>query len=160
MKKTFLVLAVALTLSGVGIGANYLTRPQTNVEAVQSTIQSISVDDLFKEVNEQRRLANVPELVLDPVLNQSSCERATVVTNNWSHDGYSEVIWPLVDKSTTVIGENLSRTTGTDNDVVAGWMGSITHRANILNQGYTQVGYCVTTAKLPYRTLVVQHLSN
>lgn len=159
MKKLIVGIVLTLALLG-GSGAYFLTRPQTNVEAVQTTIQPITIDDLFNEVNTQRRLANVPELVLDPVLNQSSCERATVATDNWSHDGYSEVIWPSVDKSTTVIGENLSRTTGTDNDVVAGWMGSTTHRANILNQNYTQVGYCVTTAQPPYRTLVVQHLSN
>lgn len=160
MKKYLIALATILALSGVGTGAYFLSRPQTNVEAVQSTARPITVTDLFNEANAQRRLADLPELMLDPKLNQSACQRATMVAEDWSHDGYKEAIWPLVGKSTTVIGENLSRTTGTDDDVVDGWMGSITHRANILNQNYTQVGYCVTTARPPYKTIVVQHLSN
>lgn len=158
MRRVIIAISIILALSG-GISAYFLTRT-SHTETVESTTQLITVIDLFNEVNVQRRIANVPELTLDPVLNKSSCQRASVVASKWSHDGYKEVIWPLVGKNTTVIGENLSRTTGTDNDVVAGWMGSTTHKENILNQNYTQVGYCITTAQTPYTTVVVQHFSN
>jgi len=39
-------------------------------------------------------------------------------------------------------GENIASGYGSASAVVAGWMGSSGHRANILNGGYTQMGAC------------------
>lgn len=163
MKSKLLLVAIILALSGVGIGAYTLGRTENPVEAQQ---EKVTVIDLFNEVNAQRRLADVPELMLDPKLNQSACDKelSIVDTGGVTHDGYEAYIDKYAPGSTR-IGENLGHTNIGTTSVVTAWMNSPTHRDNILMPDYRRVGYCIGTLEFEYLGRyglinIVQHFAN
>lgn len=165
MKRWILVLSLLIALSGGIYGAlvllNQPTPSQTNVQAVQQTIEPITVQALHEAVNAKRREAGVPELVLDERLNESACSKASTMHTRADavHDGFAAFI-DDVSPEATVLGENLAQTNENTMAVVDGWMNSERHRRNILDSRYTRVGYCVEPRKLDALDSVVQHFTN
>lgn len=171
MKKLIVGIVLTLALLG-GTGAYFLTRTSP-IEAVESTQQPITVIDLFNEVNTQRRLTNLPELMLDPKLNQSACDKLAdmELKSYYSHDtpdGGKFSMFVEAHKPEYVhTAENLA-ITNEGGDIVANWMNSDGHRKSILDRKYSAVGYCVKTVRQMRlegtlyndSTLVVQHFTN
>lgn len=159
MKRWLIAIAVTVALLGgiFTVGAILLTRPTSHTEAVQSTIEPITVQGLHEAVNAKRRETGVPELVLDERLNQSAQAKAT----DMDVDGYYSHIDPVTGKygyeyireiAQCYGSENLQTGASDSEHTVIGWMQSTGHREAILNQKYTRVGYSVVGE------YVVQHL--
>lgn len=104
--------------------------------------------------NQQRAAAGLSPLTVNSQLMSSAYAKAQdmIARNYWAHfapDGTSP--WAFISGSGyqyVGAGENLAMDFATDEDVMAGWMNSPTHRANILNPNYIDVGIAVVEGQL------------
>ena len=125
---------------------------------------NISVNSLLTEVNQERTKANLPPLVINKELNQAALAKAQDMFNDqyWAHvapDG--KQAWDFIKEAKYVYkyaGENLARDFNNSDEVVAAWMASPTHRENIMNKDFAQMGLAVVDGNLKgfNTTLVVQ----
>lgn len=82
--------------------------------------------------------------------------------NYWDHTGPNgETAWDFMEKnnySYLLAGENLARGYVSSKDVVDAWMNSPTHRSNILNPRFREIGLAVGTGKIKGQntTVIVQ----
>jgi hypothetical protein len=115
---------------------------------------SISVTSLFNLTNQQRENNGLPALTLNGQLNSAAQAKANHMFTNdyWAHvapDGTTP--WVFINNagySYTTAGENLAKNFNTSNGVINGWMGSATHKANILSSGYKDVGFAAVNGVL------------
>ncbi|HEX7456068.1 MAG TPA: CAP domain-containing protein [Candidatus Nanoarchaeia archaeon] len=125
---------------------------------------NISVSEVINLTNEQRTLADLVPLKTNAALNKAAALKAEDMfeKNYWDHfapDGTSPwYFFGLVGYQYTWAGENLARDFATSAGVVAAWMDSVGHRANILNPNFNEIGVAVVNGNLDSEdtTLVVQ----
>lgn len=112
----------------------------------------MSVATLLSDTNDQRATNGLGALALNSTLNQAAQAKAQDMMANdyWSHISPSGVTpWYWITNagySYQTAGENLAYGFTTASDTVTGWMNSPTHRANILNTTYKEVGFGVVNA--------------
>lgn len=107
----------------------------------------MSVQELLDDTNSQRIGNGVSALALNGLLNNAAQAKANdmAARDYWSHntpDGQTP--WTFITAagySYSLAGENLAYGFTTAQDTLTGWMNSPGHRANILNGGYTEVGF-------------------
>lgn len=107
----------------------------------------MSIDGLVQETNQRRTAQSKNALTLNAQLTKAAQIKAQdmVARNYWSHttpDGHAP--WEFVNNagySYAKAGENLAYGFEDEDDVVAGWMNSPGHRANLLDVDYQQVGF-------------------
>ncbi len=124
----------------------------------------ISVPTLLKETNQQRTQNGLTTLQLDPLLNRAAEQKAQDMFTNgyWAHnrpDGTTP--WIFINDAGyqyLYAGENLARDFNNSHEVVLAWMKSQTHRDNLLDSRYQDIGLAVVNGKLNNQetTLVVQ----
>lgn len=115
---------------------------------------NISVNSLYALTNQERVNNGLPALALDSQLAAAAQAKANhMISNNyWAHvapDGTTP--WSFINGagySYSVAGENLAKNFNTSSGVIAGWMGSATHRANILNNAFADVGFAAVDGVL------------
>ena len=108
---------------------------------------SMSDRQLLEATNSQRDLNNAPQLTLNKQLARAAQAKAQDMAkrNYWSHntpDGQAP--WYFIERSGYnyyKAGENLAYGFPDGNQVVAGWMNSETHRNNMLDPSYEDVGF-------------------
>lgn len=124
----------------------------------------IHVEKLLAAVNDKRQAAGLGLLRLDPQLSEAAARKAAdmFAKNYWSHNSPAgSTPWEFITQSGyayTVAGENLAKNFSDSQGVVNAWMGSPTHRDNILKASYRDVGFAVVNGILngEETTLVVQ----
>ena len=123
----------------------------------------ISVDKLNQLVNEQRQKNNLPPLTINSELTTAAQKKANVMfqDNCWAHYCNGTTPWDFIlgaGYKYEYAGENLAKNFLFSNGVVDAWMNSPTHRENLLNSHYTDVGYAIVNGTLngEQTTLVVQ----
>lgn len=107
----------------------------------------MSIDGLVQETNERRTAQAQKPLSLNAQLTKAAQIKAQdmVERNYWSHntpDGNAP--WEFVNNagySYAKAGENLAYGFADEDEVVAGWMNSPGHRANMLDVNYQEVGF-------------------
>lgn len=117
------------------------------VNAIYAT--NINVNDLHALANQEREKAGLAPLALNAQLSEAAKIKANhmVANNYWDHyapDGTTP--WSFINASGyeyKTAGENLAKGFSYSSDVVAGWMNSPTHKANVLKNSYIDVGYAV-----------------
>ncbi len=120
--------------------------------AVLATATNISTTNLLQDTNEQRTKNNSPNLVLSDRLSQAAQLKADDMSarNYWSHktpDGNNP--WVFIDKTKyiyTKAGENLAYGFEDSASTVTGWMNSPTHRANMLDKDFSEVGFGIANS--------------
>ena len=135
---------IAIIISGFVLGNSRLLpgRP-----AVLSYATSMSIQELLDDTNTQRLNNGLGALALNGVLDTAAQAKASdmAARDYWSHntpDGKTP--WTFMDAagySYQLAGENLAYGFSSPQDTLTGWMNSPGHRANILNGGYTEVGF-------------------
>lgn len=141
-----LVVAVVVVLLG---GYNL-----ANTGSVLGDRAVITPAGLLDDTNEYREANGDQPLVL----NESLTKAAQLKVNDmfakqyWAHvapDGTQPWEW-LDDVGYAYLeaGENLARDFTTDKAVVAAWMNSEAHRANVLKPSYTEVGFATKTGEI------------
>ncbi|MCL4397686.1 CAP domain-containing protein [Patescibacteria group bacterium] len=125
---------------------------------------NITVTDLLKYTNDQRVAAGQMPLKLNDQLNRAAEAKAADMFANqyWAHTSpQGKDPWSFITAagySYLFAGENLARDFGDSKSVVDAWMNSPSHRENLLNSRYADVGFAVVNGKYNgyETTLVVQ----
>ncbi len=119
-------------------------RPAGNTLAYATSMSSGS---LLSATNSQRTNNGKAALSLNAQLSSAAQAKANhmVANNYWSHttpDGQEP--WVFIQNagySYNKAGENLAYGFATSSDAVAGWMNSPTHKANLLDSAFNEVGF-------------------
>lgn len=125
--------------------------------AVLGHISSVDTTVLVTETNEARATEELAPLTVNPTLNQAAELKANDMLANdyWAHTSPSGVTpwhWlETVDYAYAQAGENLAKNYPNASATVDAWMSSPTHRANIMNENFTEVGFAVVQGELDDR---------
>ena len=95
---------------------------------------------VVEEVNMEREKRGLYTLRVDPELTRAACVRAAEIVQKFSHTRPDGSKWSTV--STSAYGENIAMGQRTADKVMAAWMSSEGHRANILQASYGSIGVC------------------
>ncbi len=110
---------------------------------------------LIDSTNIERQKINENQLTVNPLLQQAAQAKANDMAAkgyfaHTSPEGLTPWYWlGQVGYSYASAGENLAINFVDSKDVILAWMNSSGHRANILNQSYTEIG--IATAKGIYK---------
>lgn len=137
-----------LLIVAAGILVNS-TWPRGDVLGSQSDFTATT---LLKDTNTRRAKSSETALSLNPQLTNAAQAKADdmVRSDYWSHTSPSgKTPWTFITGSGyqyQEAGENLAYGFVNADDVVAGWMNSPEHRANILDNQYSDVGFGVASS--------------
>ncbi len=138
-----------LMIVGMGLIVNSIWSGQ----GVLGASSDYSAAALLTQTNAQRTTQHEKSLVLNPQLHAAAQSKADDMARNnyWSHNSPDgKTPWYFINSAGynyQVAGENLAYGFSNAADAVAGWMNSPSHKANILNANYQDVGFGV--AKSP-----------
>ena len=90
------------------------------------------------EVNRERAARGLSALRIDPALTAAAQIRAKEIVQKFSHTRPDGTRWSTV--SSVAYGENIAKGQRTADKVMAAWMSSSGHRANILRANYGSIG--------------------
>lgn len=114
----------------------------------------ISTAKVVELTNLERSKAGLPNLKINPELSQAAKSKAAdmIKRGYWSHntpDGKEP--WIFISQSGYTYlhaGENLARDYSSAESAVSAWMNSGSHRANMLNPNYQDIGVAVIEGKV------------
>jgi hypothetical protein len=152
-------LVVTFILSQVSLNVFALVQP-----GVLGYASDITPEKIVEYTNQERAKLGLPLLKINQSLNQGAQLKAgdMFAFDYWAHESPSgREPWEFfreVDYDYRVAGENLARDFMNADDVVQAWMESPTHRDNIVNAKYKEIGVAVVNGTLEgiKTTLVVQ----
>ena len=127
----------------------------------------ITAQKVIDQTNARRQQSGLAPLKLNPVLSQSATAKAEnmFAENYWSHNSPSgKTPWDFFKAAKyqySVAGENLAKDFYDTDSMMRAWMNSPTHKANIINNKYQEIGIGVVNGVLRgvKTTLVVQHFA-
>ncbi|NCN03960.1 MAG: hypothetical protein GW942_02705 [Candidatus Pacebacteria bacterium] len=135
-----------------------------NLGYILGFASSITPAQVMELTNAERANAGLPPLTLNSKLTGAALSKGQDMFNDqyWAHvapDGKQP--WSFISEngySYRVAGENLARDFSNSSDMMAAWMRSPTHKANIVNNRYQEIGIAVIDGVLGGHetTLVVQ----
>ncbi len=141
--------------------ASSLDLPQGNILGYTS---SITVQQIIDGTNQQRSNKGLTSLSYNSLLSEAAAGKARDMFENqyWAHISPSgKEPWDFIKTANynyKVAGENLARDFDSTSPMITAWMNSPTHKANIMNPRYRDIGLAVVDGKLNgvETTLVVQ----
>jgi uncharacterized protein YkwD len=142
------VLVVALVAQAT---YSFVSTGQFSVLGHTSDVQTV---ELLADTNTEREEAGLSSLQLNDKLSQAAYMKAQNMFKEqyWAHDSPSGVKpWKWfgdVSYSYSYAGENLAKNYPTAEATVDAWMKSATHRENVLNKEYMDVGFAVVDGEL------------
>lgn len=140
---------VAIIALGLFIG-NY---EPTHKNGVLAYATEMSVNSLLDATNNKRQENNQSTLKINDRLTAAAQAKANDMTakNYWAHTTPSgEEPWKFIQVAGyeyNKAGENLAYGFNSGSETVNGWMNSETHRTNMLDGNYTEVGFGFANAK-------------
>jgi len=133
-----------LVIVTAGLLLSFVRPPQSGTLAYAT---NTSIGGLLSSTNGQRASNSRAALNLSSKLNAAAQAKANdmAARGYWSHNTpEGQEPWIFVDQagySYLKAGENLAYGFGTSNDTVIGWMNSPTHKANLLDSAFQEVGF-------------------
>lgn len=143
MKKWIRMLTLALCLMILGQGmALALSRCVQAGESIGRTgsVKASLSGEVVRQVNMERAKAGLKSLTVSAELNRAARVRAGEITRKFSHTRPDGSAWHTVSRA--AYGENIAMGQRTADKVMAAWMTSSGHRANILRASYGSIGVC------------------
>lgn len=140
---------IAIIALGLFIG-NY---EPTHKNGVLAYATEMSVTSLLEATNDKRQEHKQSSLKISNELTAAAQAKANDMTakNYWSHTTPSgEEPWKFIQAAGyeyNKAGENLAYGFNSGSETVNGWMNSETHRTNMLDSSYTEVGFGFANAK-------------
>lgn len=124
----------------------------------------ITAEQVIVQTNQQRKQLGLSELTYNEELSQAALAKGQDMFSNqyWSHvSPQGRQPWDFIKEADyvyIVAGENLARDFSHTDEMVGAWMASPTHKANIINPKFQEIGIAVIDGKLKgfETTLVVQ----
>lgn len=143
------------------LGVSFVGRISPQVLGYAS---NINASDLLNDTNAKRAAAGAPALTLDSQLTVAAQAKGQDMFAHqyWAHvspQGIDPWHWIIASGYNYIFaGENLARDFADSQAVVDAWMNSPTHRENLLNTRFQNVGFAVVNGKYgnDETTLVVQ----
>ena len=156
-KGTFIVVALIVAMH---LAYSYAAYGTFNILSASS---DINVSELLEQTNDNRQRYGLAGLTQSDALTQAAQLKAQDMLANqyWAHTSPSGVTpWKWlsdVGYTYSVAGENLAKNYPDARSAVDAWMNSETHRANILNSRYSEVGFAVADGDIAgeYSVVVV-----
>jgi hypothetical protein len=148
--KTYWPYLPLIAIIGFGIGVNSLWGHASHEVLGDAT--DLSAYTLLSDTNAQRGTNSEAGLHLNTQLDNAAQAKASnmVAMNYWSHDTPSgQTPWDFITAAGynyKTAGENLAYGFDTSAEVMAAWMASPDHRANILNTSYKDVGFGIASS--------------
>lgn len=132
--------------------------------AVLGFASQISPERVIELTNAERAKVGAPPLKLNSLLNEAALRKAgdMFAFNYWAHNSPSgRDPWSFFKETGynyLYAGENLARDFATPEAAISAWMASSTHKENIVNPKYQEIGIAVVDGTLGgvETTLVVQ----
>lgn len=161
LKNGFLLLLVGFYL----INQSVIKFIGTVKPGVLGYSSEITAQKVFSQTNIQRQNNGLTPLKYNSILSESATNKAKdmFANNYWAHTSPTGTtpwdFFKAVDYHYSVAGENLARDFYDTESLMSGWMNSPTHKANIVNSKYQEIGIGVVNGTLGgiKTTLVVQH---
>ncbi len=119
-------------------------KKQTEV-SVKTTVVSKQIlrgleNEVIRQVNAERAKYGLHPLSVSARLNSAALVRAQEIVAKFSHTRPDGSSWSTV--SSEAFGENIAKGHSSANRVMAAWMTSQGHRANILRERFGSIGVC------------------
>lgn len=115
---------------------------------------SVTIDEVVRATNEARIGAGLKPLAYNEKLADAARRKAAnmIAENYWAHNspsGKSPWVWfKDAGYSYVFAGENLAKDFGNTSHLMSAWMASATHKENIINTKYTEIGIAVVPGTL------------
>lgn len=138
MKRWMRMMMLALCLALLAQGAA-LALARTTL-----TARAGLADEVARQVNMERARRGLGALRVSAELNRAARIRANEITRKFSHTRPDGTPWRTV--SGAAYGENIAMGQRTADKVMAAWMTSSGHRANILRPSYGSIGVCAVVS--------------
>ena len=127
----------------------------------------ITVNKVLTQTNAERQRQNLPLLKYNSTLSLSAAAKAQDMFANsyWAHNSpQGKTPWDFFKSAGykySIAGENLAKDFYDTDSLLKAWMNSPTHRDNIVNTKYQEIGIAVVNGILNgvKTTLVVQHFA-
>lgn len=162
--------AHSLTLPALFLYLQLLLVATATLFVIARTVPSIlgtatfSSAEIIRLTNETRAQYGLAPLVASARLSQAAEAKALdmIKLDYWAHNSPAgKTPWSFITAAGyryLFAGENLARDFGDPGSVVSAWMNSPTHRANLLDGNFREIGVAAVSGKLSGRegTLVVQ----
>ncbi|MDQ5886091.1 MAG: hypothetical protein QG628_488 [Patescibacteria group bacterium] len=149
-----LLITASIFLSLKPAQSSSSAKPETksNNSMVLAYATDTSVSGLLGSTNQQRSSNGIGSLSVNSKLNAAAQAKANdmVTRDYWSHntpDGSPP--WVFITNASysySRAGENLAYGYATSADTIEGWMGSPTHRANLLDGNFVEVGFGIANS--------------
>lgn len=161
LKPSFLCLLIAVYVFNQSLIKSFtIIKP-----GVLGYSSEITVSKIFNLTNIERQKIGLGPLHFNSVLSESAANkgRDMFANNYWAHNSPNgKTPWDFfkgVGYKYSIAGENLAKDFYDSESVVNAWMKSPTHKANIVNNKYEEIGIGVVEGVLNgiKTTLVVQH---
>lgn len=157
--KMLSLYSLGLLFSQLAFGATLYSGP-----VIMNGDSEVMAENIITYTNFERRNNSLGGLYENKNLSEAAKAKLTdmFAKNYWDHRGPSgETAWNFIDESGysyKLAGENLARGFTGSEDAVKAWMASPTHRANILNNRFKEIGVAVGSGKLKgiQTTVIVQ----
>jgi len=151
-------------LAALMLAIQLLFNVQAGTVRVLAFASSIFQSEIVSLTNQERGKSGSGSLSENGLLNQAAANKAAhmFAQNYWAHyapDGTSPwYFFNQVGYKYVWAGENLAKDFQTSEGVVQGWMNSPSHKSNLLNKSYREIGVAVANGTLEgsETTLVVQ----
>ena len=114
--------------------------PKATSPANGSQSMTEMADEVVRQVNEERAKNGMSPLRTDAELTRAACVRAGEIVELFSHSRPDGSSWSTV--SAAARGENIAKGQSSADRVMAAWMSSEGHRANILRESFGSIGVC------------------
>jgi uncharacterized protein YkwD len=143
---------------------SYTNQAHKSMPGVLSYASNININTLLDETNKIRQQKGLSTLKMNQSLSNAAAKKAQHMFKNnyWAHvapDGTEPWFFILNEKyDYSYAGENLAKNFNNSRDVVEAWYKSPSHRENLLNSNYDDIGFAVVNGVLDgyETTLVVQ----
>lgn len=141
---------------------NYVIFPAFGIKYTNTLASDINPLELVNLANKERKDLGISELSKNDVLGQAASLKGEdmLLKQYWSHFGPNgETPWQFIKEvgySYVYAGENLAKDFYADIDAHTAWMQSKTHRENLLNPNFKDIGIATVTGELQgYTTTII-----
>ena len=110
-----------------------------------ASASEISPENIVRVINQERQSAGLSPLNSDQNLEKAALSKSAdmLARNYFDHYAFGLTPWMFIVKSGyeySVAGENLAKGFLSSEEIVGAWMNSPSHRSNILNPQYEDIG--------------------
>lgn len=157
--KMLSLYSLGLFFSQILLGVTFYSGP-----VIMNADAKVIAKNVITQSNFERKNNSLSAFYENETLNQAAAKKLEDMfeKNYWDHKGPNgETAWEFIDGTGyqyLLAGENLARGFASSEEAVRAWMNSPTHRANILNSRFQEMGVAVGSGKIngAQTTVIVQ----